>query len=324
MGPNSSIVTPPYEGIVHWPVAIGVAFVRAGAGMCRSRSNAGSAPLPCLLGLILCTESASSMAPDPRAPRPPGPYGSLYSRVPILCAADAVHPNRSRRFAKSLGGTGSGKLTVQPRSSDHPGRRFFPVLRDKFRITARLEHRLCLRQFWIPIPQCPRDPRQDFDGDRNNTLYKKAFRLGTMVARGWVSRTEVFAALFEAAATCGLNEDDDGSKQTQKTIESGLNGGEKVPHPDLENGDGEQWEEPPADDEDPFVFVGDAPPAPPKELIRDLLYVDGVTILGGQTGAAKRFWRSTRRSVWQKDSHSSATGSSSVSAPHSSSQKAAP
>jgi hypothetical protein len=68
MGPNSSIVTPPYEGIVHWPVAIGVAFVRAGAGMCRSCSNAGSAPLPCLLGLILCTESASSMAPDPRAP----------------------------------------------------------------------------------------------------------------------------------------------------------------------------------------------------------------------------------------------------------------
>jgi hypothetical protein len=50
----------------------------------------------------------------------------------------------------------------------------------------------------------------------------------------------------------------------------------------------EKWEDAAAeDDEDPFVFVGDAPPAPPKELIRDLLYVDGVTILGGQTGAAK-------------------------------------
>jgi hypothetical protein len=50
----------------------------------------------------------------------------------------------------------------------------------------------------------------------------------------------------------------------------------------------EEWEEPPVDDgENPFVFVGDAAPAPPKELIRDLLCVDGVTILGGQTGAAK-------------------------------------
>jgi hypothetical protein len=64
-------------------------------------------------------------------------------------------------FAKSRGRMRTDKLTVQPRCSDHPDRRFFPVLRDKFQITARLEHRLCLRQFWIPIPQCPRDPRQD-------------------------------------------------------------------------------------------------------------------------------------------------------------------
>jgi hypothetical protein len=38
-----------------------------------------------------------------------------------------------------------GKLSVQPRSSYHPRRRFFPVLRDEFRVTARPEHSLRLR-----------------------------------------------------------------------------------------------------------------------------------------------------------------------------------
>jgi hypothetical protein len=33
-------------------------------------------------------------------------------------------------------------------------------------------------------------------GERNDTLYKKAFRLGTMSARGWISPAEVFDALF--------------------------------------------------------------------------------------------------------------------------------
>jgi hypothetical protein len=73
-------------------------------------------------------------------------------------------------------------------------------------------------------------------GTRNDTLYKKAFRLGTMVSRGWISRDEVLDALFAAAADCGLSEDD-GESATRKTIQSGLDAGERMPHPDLSGSD---------------------------------------------------------------------------------------
>ena len=73
-------------------------------------------------------------------------------------------------------------------------------------------------------------------GDRNNILYKKSFPLGTMVARGWITRTEVEAALFDAATACGL-----GHRrwrgQTRRTIESGLDDGASAPHPDLPDQD---------------------------------------------------------------------------------------
>ena len=55
-------------------------------------------------------------------------------------------------------------------------------------------------------------------GARNDTLYKKAFRIGTMTACGWIDRADVEAALIAAAATCGLNADD-GEEATRKTIE---------------------------------------------------------------------------------------------------------
>jgi hypothetical protein len=61
-------------------------------------------------------------------------------------------------------------------------------------------------------------------GERNDTLYKKAFRLGTMSARGWISPAGVFDALFAAAASCGLNADD-GEEATRKTLKSGLDDG---------------------------------------------------------------------------------------------------
>ena len=79
---------------------------------------------------------------------------------------------------------------------------------------------------------CADEIAQAASGGRNDILNKKAFRLGTMTARGWITRAEVADALFSAADACGLN-NDDGEESTRKTIESGLNGGEKVPHPDL-------------------------------------------------------------------------------------------
>ena len=79
---------------------------------------------------------------------------------------------------------------------------------------------------------CADELAQAAPGERNDTLNKKAFRLGTMVARGWISPDEVFDALLAAADACGLN-GDDGEEQTRKTIQSGLENGKKFPHPDL-------------------------------------------------------------------------------------------
>jgi hypothetical protein len=79
---------------------------------------------------------------------------------------------------------------------------------------------------------CADDLAQATPGERNDTLNKKAFRLGTMVARGWISPPEVADALLAAADDCGLNQDD-GEELTRKTIQSGLESGRKFPHPDL-------------------------------------------------------------------------------------------
>ena len=81
-------------------------------------------------------------------------------------------------------------------------------------------------------------------GDRNNILYKKSFRIGTMAARSWIARSEAEAALFDAAAACGLVSDD-GEAQTRRTIKSGLDDGATAPHPDLDEqkNDGEKWED---------------------------------------------------------------------------------
>ena len=73
-------------------------------------------------------------------------------------------------------------------------------------------------------------------GDRNNSLYKKAFRVGTMAAAGWISRAEIEAVLFGAAMACGLVADD-GEAQTRRTIASGLDDAAGTPHLDLPDQD---------------------------------------------------------------------------------------
>jgi hypothetical protein len=67
---------------------------------------------------------------------------------------------------------------------------------------------------------------------RNETLYKKSYRLGTMIARGWIARPKVEAALFDAATSCGLVADD-GERQTRASICSGIDGGANTPHENL-------------------------------------------------------------------------------------------
>lgn len=129
-------------------------------------------------------------------------------------------------------------------------------------------------------------------GDRNNILYKKCFRVGTMAARSWVTRSEAEVALFDAAALCGLVSDD-GEAQTRRTIKSGLDDGATAPHPNLDDqqaDDGEKWEDavqPPAKllikSSSEFVagFV------PPEYVVVGLLQRRFFYSLTGQTGAGK-------------------------------------
>ena len=121
-------------------------------------------------------------------------------------------------------------------------------------------------------------------GERNDTLYKKAFRLGTMSARGWISPAEVFDALFAAAASCGLNADD-GEEATRKTLKSGLDDGMKCPHPDLEADQQETYTEPPTGNS--WKYHTGAAPVPLRWLIKGILPEAGVVLMAGQWGTFK-------------------------------------
>jgi hypothetical protein len=81
---------------------------------------------------------------------------------------------------------------------------------------------------------CARDLADTKSGDRNDTLNAVAYRMGTMAARGWVTKTDVHAALIGAAQQCGLIADD-GHSAAGDTFESGFNAGLEAPHEDLED-----------------------------------------------------------------------------------------
>jgi AAA domain/Bifunctional DNA primase/polymerase, N-terminal len=118
-------------------------------------------------------------------------------------------------------------------------------------------------------------------GERNDILNKKAFRLGTMVARGWIPTVEVCDALFVAADACGLN-GDDGEGLTRRTILSGLESGKKFPHPDLSS----DFIEGPAVNKTWKYHTGETP-ARPRWLIKGILPATGVAIMPGQWGTFK-------------------------------------
>ena len=121
-------------------------------------------------------------------------------------------------------------------------------------------------------------------GERNDTLYKKAFRLGTMSARGWISPAEVFDALFAAAASCGLNADD-GEEPTRKTLKSGVDDGMKCPHPDLEADQQETYTEPPTGIS--WKYHTGVVSAPLRWLIKSILPETGAVLVAGQWGTFK-------------------------------------
>jgi hypothetical protein len=69
-------------------------------------------------------------------------------------------------------------------------------------------------------------------GKRNETLNAVAFRLGTMIERGWIDEKTVSEALLDACAANNYLREH-GHRATMKTIESGIEAGRKEPYPDL-------------------------------------------------------------------------------------------
>jgi hypothetical protein len=128
-------------------------------------------------------------------------------------------------------------------------------------------------------------------GGRNEALYKKSFRLGTMAARGWIARAEIEAALINAAMACGLVTDD-GEAQTRRTIQSGLDDGAGAPHADLDGqrDDGEKWQD--AAQTLPKLLIKSSSEfvagfVPPEYVVVGLLQRRFFYSLTGQTGAGK-------------------------------------
>jgi hypothetical protein len=143
-------------------------------------------------------------------------------------------------------------------------------------------------------------------GSRNETLNKMAFRLGTMISRGWIGRADVGDALYAACQANGLVSDD-GGDTVQATMASGLRAGEQEPHPDLEERPredfgGQQSKEQPPHTGERQQREQDRPEAPailwhgevdPREsrpfLVQDLIPETGTGLISGQWGTYKTF-----------------------------------
>jgi hypothetical protein len=83
---------------------------------------------------------------------------------------------------------------------------------------------------------CTKELAAAAPGGRNELLNALAFRLGRMVARGWLHRAHVEANLLGAMHANGYVADK-GIRAAEATLRSGLDAGEKEPHPDLRDDD---------------------------------------------------------------------------------------
>ncbi|MDF2973509.1 MAG: hypothetical protein K0R61_3959 [Microvirga sp.] len=81
---------------------------------------------------------------------------------------------------------------------------------------------------------CAADVTAAAKGKRNETLNACAYRLGRLIARGWLDRSEVELRLLAAAHACGLV-GNDGERAARATLTSGLEAGIREPHEDLKD-----------------------------------------------------------------------------------------
>src|SRR5262249_49084338 len=137
---------------------------------------------------------------------------------------------------------------------------------------------------------CAAELARTAKGERNEKLNKSAFRIGTMTIRGWVSKDEAYRSLLNAAHACGCVADD-GEVAALKTLESGLDAGEQIPHPALGATAAETWRstgdasEQPANPLANFIFMGDGKPSPQRMLIEGGMPLEGLPFIGGQSSA---------------------------------------
>jgi hypothetical protein len=166
-------------------------------------------------------------------------------------------------------------LTDQPPQSKAVGGRI--TLSDRERAFAQ-----------AALAECATDLAAASPGDRNQTLNAVAYRMGRMVARGWIERPDVADALWAAAKQCGLVQDD-GKDSVQATLGSGLEDGTAYPHEDLPDRPIEGDVAKAVPETLTVIWDGDAPLEPLSWLVRDLIEEGAVVLLVGESQAGKSF-----------------------------------
>jgi AAA domain/Bifunctional DNA primase/polymerase, N-terminal len=130
-------------------------------------------------------------------------------------------------------------------------------------------------------------------GGRNITLNNCAMRIGHMIGAGWIARHVVEQRLFEAAQACGLL-DEDGFYSVKATIKSGIDAGEKEPHPPLTERNGyssgasaTRGTKQEKQTSGSWKFHTNETVAPPRWLIKNILTQTGTALIAGQWGTFK-------------------------------------
>jgi Bifunctional DNA primase/polymerase, N-terminal/AAA domain len=129
-------------------------------------------------------------------------------------------------------------------------------------------------------------------GHRNNRLNATAYRLGRMVARGWLEDSDVKSRLRAAAGANGLASND-GRASVEETIDSGFKAGLARPHDDLKDRGASELGAPlpsiPSPPLIPIYWDGDAPINLTKWLVRDVIPIQASGLLVGESRAGKTF-----------------------------------
>lgn len=177
----------------------------------------------------------------PLAPRPlmqQTPSGGMHA----FYAAPAEIRNSAGKLAESVDVRGDGGYVLLP-PSVHPngGRYRWTVTGEPPAMPGWLLALLRKRPKQAPPPPVSDAERADRytqaaidaeiaavascgQGSRNDTLYRAAFKIGTLVGAGLADGEHVTGLLEQAAHACGLTAED-GERSVRKTIQSGLSGG---------------------------------------------------------------------------------------------------